>query len=241
MASWGKKSMYGKTFLGVIRTTRAHRSGRPGRPGRPKVKVEGHAAEVLKVGEGPVNGRTQLPHALSTAIFGIINHNSARICAGYAGVAISVKYGTGGKRACLVGHSAQSLTVIPAIPPMSGSIRRRPQRPPGRWRGGYTFVHAGRQVRLGPIAFWVVVGTLVIMAVWTITTATYFAFRDDVLTRLITRQAKCSSATRIASPSCARRSIALQPAIARSGTVRAKARPNPAPAIGVEIACERAE
>jgi murein DD-endopeptidase MepM/ murein hydrolase activator NlpD len=35
----------------------------------------------------------------------------------------------------------------------------------------------------------VVVGTLVIMAVWTITTATYFAFRDDVLTRLIARQA----------------------------------------------------
>ncbi len=56
-------------------------------------------------------------------------------------------------------------------------------------RNGYTFAHAGRQVRLGPIAFWVVVGTLVIMALWTITTATYFAFRDDVLTRLITRQA----------------------------------------------------
>ena len=57
-----------------------------------------------------------------------------------------------------------------------------------RW-AGYTLTHAGRQVRLGPIAFWVVVGTLVIMAVWTITTATYFAFREDVLTRLITRQA----------------------------------------------------
>jgi murein DD-endopeptidase MepM/ murein hydrolase activator NlpD len=35
----------------------------------------------------------------------------------------------------------------------------------------------------------VVVGTLVIMAVWSITTATYFAFREDVLTRLIARQA----------------------------------------------------
>jgi murein DD-endopeptidase MepM/ murein hydrolase activator NlpD len=58
-----------------------------------------------------------------------------------------------------------------------------------RWAAGYTLVHAGRQLRLGPIAFWVVVGTLVIMAVWTITTATYFAFRDDVLTRLIARQA----------------------------------------------------
>jgi murein DD-endopeptidase MepM/ murein hydrolase activator NlpD len=55
---------------------------------------------------------------------------------------------------------------------------------------GYTLVHAGRALRLGPIAFWVVVGTLVIMAVWTITTATYFAFREDVLTRLIARQAE---------------------------------------------------
>src|SRR5215470_1039173 len=54
---------------------------------------------------------------------------------------------------------------------------------------GYTLTHAGHQVRLGPVAFWVVVGTLVIMAVWTICTATYFGFRDDVLTRLIARQA----------------------------------------------------
>ena len=58
-----------------------------------------------------------------------------------------------------------------------------------RWGAGYTLAHAGRQLRLGPIAFWVVVGTLVIMAVWSITTATYFAFREDVLTRLIARQA----------------------------------------------------
>jgi len=57
-------------------------------------------------------------------------------------------------------------------------------------RADYTFAHAGHQLRLGPIAFWIVVGTLVIMAGWTIITATYFAFRDDVLTRLITRQAE---------------------------------------------------
>jgi len=55
---------------------------------------------------------------------------------------------------------------------------------------GYTLAHAGRQVRLGPVAFWIAVGTLVIMAIWTITTATYFAFRDDVLTGLIARQAE---------------------------------------------------
>jgi hypothetical protein len=52
----------------------------------------------------------------------------------------------------------------------------------------YTFLHAGRQLRVRPIAFWVVVGTLVIMAAWSLTTATYFAFREDVLTRLIARQ-----------------------------------------------------
>ena len=57
-------------------------------------------------------------------------------------------------------------------------------------RTGYTLGHAGRQLRVGPIAFWVVVGTLVIMAGWTIITATYFAFRDDVLTGLIARQAE---------------------------------------------------
>ena len=53
----------------------------------------------------------------------------------------------------------------------------------------YTLMHAGRQVRIGPVAFWIVVGTLVIMGVWSIGTGTYFAFRDDVLTRLIGRQA----------------------------------------------------
>src|SRR6266545_7812919 len=67
---------------------------------------------------------------------------------------------------------------------------RRPQDAvASRW-AGLSLVHAGRQVRIGPVAFWVVVGTLVIMAVWTITTATYFAFREDVLTRLIARQAE---------------------------------------------------
>ncbi|MEA2935789.1 MAG: hypothetical protein QOD74_2435, partial [Variibacter sp.] len=41
---------------------------------------------------------------------------------------------------------------------------------------GYTIAHAGRQVRLGPVAFWTVVLTLVIMGVWSAGTATYFAF-----------------------------------------------------------------
>ena len=54
----------------------------------------------------------------------------------------------------------------------------------------YTLVHGGRQVRIGPVAFWIVVGTLVIMGVWSIGTGTYFAFREDVLNGLISRQAR---------------------------------------------------
>jgi murein DD-endopeptidase MepM/ murein hydrolase activator NlpD len=54
----------------------------------------------------------------------------------------------------------------------------------------FTIGHGARQVRVGPVAFWTIVGTLVIMAGWSIVTATYFAFQDDVLTRLIARQAE---------------------------------------------------
>ena len=56
--------------------------------------------------------------------------------------------------------------------------------------GTYTIAHAGRQVRFGPVAFWIAVGTVVIMAGWSITAATYLAFRDDVLRTLIARQAQ---------------------------------------------------
>ncbi len=59
-----------------------------------------------------------------------------------------------------------------------------------RAHGDYTLVHGGRQVRIGPVAFWTVVGTLVIMAIWSVATGTYFAFHEDVLTRLISRQAQ---------------------------------------------------
>jgi murein DD-endopeptidase MepM/ murein hydrolase activator NlpD len=59
-----------------------------------------------------------------------------------------------------------------------------------RRHDGYTLVHGGRQVRVGPVAFWIVVGTLVVMAVWSIATGTYFAFSNDVLTRMIGRQAE---------------------------------------------------
>lgn len=59
-----------------------------------------------------------------------------------------------------------------------------------RAHGNYTLVHGGRQVRIGPVAFWILVSTLVIMAIWSIATGTYFAFHEDVLTRLIGRQAE---------------------------------------------------
>ena len=57
-------------------------------------------------------------------------------------------------------------------------------------RSGYTLAHAGRSFRLGPVTFWIVVGSVVIMAGWSLATGTYFAFQDDVLKRLIARQAE---------------------------------------------------
>lgn len=57
-------------------------------------------------------------------------------------------------------------------------------------RDGYSIVHAGKRVRVGPVVFWIVVGTIVVLGMWSAATATYFAFRDDVLTRLIARQAE---------------------------------------------------
>jgi murein DD-endopeptidase MepM/ murein hydrolase activator NlpD len=67
------------------------------------------------------------------------------------------------------------------------SRRRGVSEPAGR---AYTIAHAGRQVRFGPVAFWIAVGTVVIMAGWSVTAATYLAFRDDVLRTLIARQAQ---------------------------------------------------
>src|SRR5690242_17998082 len=60
----------------------------------------------------------------------------------------------------------------------------------GSSQSGYTITHAGKQVRFGPVAFWIVVGTVTALGVWSAATATYFAFRDDVLTSLIARQAE---------------------------------------------------
>src|ERR1700693_3650860 len=67
-----------------------------------------------------------------------------------------------------------------------------PQQPgqAGASAQGYALVHAGRQVRIGPVVFWIIIGTIVVMAAWSAATATYFTFRDDVLTRLVARQAE---------------------------------------------------
>src|SRR5205809_3307011 len=54
----------------------------------------------------------------------------------------------------------------------------------------YVITHAGKQVRFGPVVFWIGVGTITLLGMWSAATATYFAFRDDVLTRLIARQAE---------------------------------------------------
>ena len=76
------------------------------------------------------------------------------------------------------------------------SFNRRPAAvaaaalPASPLNDGYTIVHAGKQVRFGPVVFWIVVGTIVVLGLWSAATATYFAFRDDVLTRLIARQAE---------------------------------------------------
>ncbi len=69
-----------------------------------------------------------------------------------------------------------------------GDPRPRGARgPAGR---AYTIAHAGRQVRFGPVVFWIAIGTVVILAGWSITAATYLAFRDDVLRTLIAHQAE---------------------------------------------------
>ena len=85
-------------------------------------------------------------------------------------------------------YPASKQTARPAHPPArsAGTMSRHLHRS----HDGYTLTHAGHQIRIGPVAFWIVVGTLVIMAVWSIGTGTYFAFRDNVLTRLIGRQAE---------------------------------------------------
>src|SRR3984885_6601392 len=80
-------------------------------------------------------------------------------------------------------HGRPSSSRRPATNHASAPAAPRPQE-------GYTLVHAGKQVRFGPVVFWIVIGTVTLLGMWSAATATYFAFRDDVLTRLIARQAE---------------------------------------------------
>src|ERR1044071_1824069 len=83
-------------------------------------------------------------------------------------------------------HPDNSTHHHPSRPQSAAHVSRHVQR----GQNGYTLVHAGRQVRIGPVAFWIVVGALMVMAVWSLGTGTYFAFKENVLTRLIGRQAE---------------------------------------------------
>ncbi|MBV8791063.1 MAG: M23 family peptidase, partial [Pseudolabrys sp.] len=82
-------------------------------------------------------------------------------------------------------HSLQRFSQL--RPPSVTTVSHHTQH---RRSSDYTLVHHGRQVRVGPVSFWIVVGTLVVMAVWSVGTGSYFAFKEDVLTRLISRQAE---------------------------------------------------
>jgi len=84
-------------------------------------------------------------------------------------------------------HHPHTQAARAARPQTAAAMSRHVQQRPSH---DYTLTHHGRQVRIGPVAFWIVVGTLVVMAVWSIATGTYFTFREDVLTRLIGRQAE---------------------------------------------------
>src|SRR5690242_1812289 len=86
-------------------------------------------------------------------------------------------------------HSGRTRAPRP-VDTMRGAESRERVAPVINPAAAYTLAHAGKQVRFGPVAFWIAVGTVVIMAIWSITSATYLAFRDDVLRTLITRQAE---------------------------------------------------
>jgi murein DD-endopeptidase MepM/ murein hydrolase activator NlpD len=81
-------------------------------------------------------------------------------------------------------HEAQHETA-------KATAERQQPRPRPR---SYMLAFSRHQIRFGPVVFWIVVGTLVIMAAWSIVTATYFAFHDDVITRMISRQADMQAA-----------------------------------------------
>ena len=84
------------------------------------------------------------------------------------------------------------VTVMPQ-PSGHDGCARSPGSRPSRARPtqvDWTLGHGRPAGAHRPVAFWIIVGSLVVMAGWSAMTATYFAFRDDVLTRLLARQAQ---------------------------------------------------
>ena len=136
-------------------------------------------------------------------------------------------------------------TTIPTI--MAGHPRARPaagQRhapAAARAEDGYTLVHAGKQVRFGPVVFWIVVGT--------VDRARHVVGGDRDLFRVSRRRADAADrppgrdAIRLRGP---HRRIARQgrphhqPPVARPGTVRPEARPDHAAPDRARIARHRA-
>lgn len=86
------------------------------------------------------------------------------------------------------GHAAPQASSA-RQPRAASHSHRQSHHPKRKAADDYTLMHGRRQVRLGPVAFWFVLASLVLMSGWSVLTATYFAFHDDVLKRLIARQA----------------------------------------------------
>src|SRR5262249_28321308 len=75
-------------------------------------------------------------------------------------------------------------------PSADGTPRGAGARHRAKSGSAWTLGHGGRQVRLRPIPLWTIVGALIVMSAWSLGTASYFAFREDLLTGLISRQAQ---------------------------------------------------
>ena len=58
----------------------------------------------------------------------------------------------------------------------------------------FTLAHCGRRTSMGPLAFWLFVGTLIVIAAWSMVTGTYFVLGHDTLSRLIRRDTRIKTA-----------------------------------------------
>src|ERR1700692_1817331 len=120
------------------------------------------------------------------AICALLTINRSNALPAFVGASMSQWSASRSQQAARTQHPAQ----YSAPHPHDGGRRHdRRGAKAAAGRSGYTIAHGGRHVRFGPVVFLVTVGTVVIMAGWSITAATYLAFRDDVLRTLIAHQA----------------------------------------------------